>query len=35
MKLKQIFNFEALKRGIVKVGRRNWIILGALVLLNV
>ncbi|MBE6574869.1 MAG: SpoIIIAH-like family protein [Ruminococcaceae bacterium] len=33
MKLKQIFNFEALKRGIVKVGRRNWIILGALVLI--
>lgn len=33
MKLKQIFNFEAVKRGIVKVGRRNWIILGALVLI--
>lgn len=33
MKLKQIFNLETLKRGIVKVGRRNWIILGALVLI--
>ena len=33
MKLKQIFNLEAVKRGIVKVGRRNWIILGALVLI--
>ena len=33
MKLKQIFNLEKVKRGIVKVGRRNWIILGALVLI--
>lgn len=33
MKLKQIFNLETVKRGIVKVGRRNWIILGALVLI--
>ncbi len=33
MKLKQMLNLDTIKRGIVKVGRRNWIILGALLLI--
>ncbi|MBQ2766837.1 MAG: SpoIIIAH-like family protein [Clostridia bacterium] len=33
MKLKEMLSLDAIKRGIVKVGRRNWIILGALLLI--